>query len=263
MTETIYYSLWSPIKYGRTYATDKAKVTTIDCSCKDNCGLYKKKQCSLLENYIYSYKCPYGTKKIEVGFTAKAQKYANWCREQNRKYDGITNDLKLSIDKMTIVGDYIFLPYKGFDNSKFAHDKKYFIKGENFIYQNIPEIVDSIDSNKRMIFLQHLKEEFEEIFDLVYAIYPEFAEKYTIEHQNNYIGRKAYLITLMPEVGTFNFGYSNISFTWDGHYLKTKSKNAIAISNMSFEELIIIPAKDTIVTITDNEQVTSITKFID
>lgn len=84
---------------------DLSMAYEIKCCNTENCGLYAEKKCALIK---YS-NCPYGNKTLSKGKTIESGQYVEWINDYKDKHaDTINNELE-SANKMTYVGDYVYL----------------------------------------------------------------------------------------------------------------------------------------------------------
>jgi hypothetical protein len=111
------------------------------------------------------------------------------------------------------------------------------------------------------LFIRHLQEGYLKIWADFKKEYPELAEKHKIK---NYIGRKAYLDTVVPNVGVFEDKTGNWSY--DGEILTCENfRGSILFSPFEIKsgKMSISTNEKVIVTITDNAQVNENTVFVD
>tara|TARA_B100000745_G_scaffold297343_1_gene244152 strand:- start:2372 stop:2863 length:492 start_codon:yes stop_codon:yes gene_type:complete len=108
------------------------------------------------------------------------------------------------------------------------------------------------------LFLQHLKEDFPDILD-------EAAQKsaHIRDHLANLtnVGRKAYLRTLVPNVGVYPYGARNQEWVWDGHYLIGPPESCTFLPVKGVVRIEV--GEDAVVTVTDDAQVQKTTQFAD
>jgi len=271
-------SIWKGAK------SEKAECHIIDCSRHEDCGLYKRGECSWRSPLGWS-RCPYGNYSEETGFTTRARKYHDWICEREKKYQGV-GTLSGHTNMMAEIGDYVFLPYAHMNMNEdvpFAAKGGAFRKGsaffpkEHFTIENIIKICDfrpqslnlfgcgdpeikSYQAEEIPKFLIHLSEQIPELFDDLCAAYPR-AKK--IVDNINYVDRKAVLATLVPNVGTFKDIHGG-EWTWDGTYLTSVNSHAsfLIIGRKEYSELRIKPTADAVIKITYNEQVDKNTKLL-
>src|SRR5690606_539972 len=208
---------------------DTARCRIVSCKNIDNCSLYKNGQCTMCSTFIE--KCPYGLIRTQEGFTRRSKKYSEWISEKKKEFEGIPV-LKSPSKVMCEIGDYIYLPYAHMnmnekvpflDHSHFFCSGSHFMKKEYFTIDVILNIiyfkpmamtVGEIESYQKEIvpkFIEHLSEVFP-------VLYKELAEKDVrsslIVKNKTYVGRKAVLQSLSPNVGTFTDIHKK-TWTWD------------------------------------------------
>lgn len=254
---------------------DKSSCTIITCSNKENCDLFKKNQCIMLK--LFDKGCPYGGFYKETGFTRRAGKYHSWISERKKKYEQYLNSLESPGNAMSIVGEFVYLPYSyiTMNNSvPFKLHDGIMTSGISLIHINdftIENIVNICEFRPRPIFgykeikeyqekeipkfIKHLSERFPNLYSELCERLPRIKE---ISLSN--IGRKAYIKTLNPYIGEFTDIHGG-KWRWDGEYLiSTNSKASFMLTN-KFDEIKIKPQKDSFAIITDDLQVNKDTEF--
>lgn len=247
---------------------DVAFLHTISCSNKENCQLYAKGQCALLNVFMLSagYKCPYGKRTRQSSPSQRAKGFSDWVA--NAKKGCVDNPITEATKKMAIVGDYIFLPYPhigGFwennDSIGFAHG---FMTMENFkmhaaaLFRMRPRAMmgGEIVSYQREVvpmMATHLNELMPEMVKAdpyIEALLPKSA-----------IGRMAVLKSLKP--GTVIQDDKGREWNWDGELLHSANWPSYAIPfNVKVAEAISIrPPQGLCIKITSDSQVDSDTEF--
>lgn len=268
--KVVHFNLFRPDKtIFKQNKNDKAEVQTISCCNSDNCGLFKRGECSFRIAFSSS-RCPYGQYSIYTGFTRRARGYYDWYRKQEKRYEGVKflNRPKM----MAVVGDYIFLPYSFMDMCKDLPWSGPFLKKEDFTVETIIKLINfrpkallfnnEITEYQKEIpplFLKHLFEQMPELFEQV--IKADGTIKKRFEKFSN-IGRKAVLETITPNVGQLKDIHGGL-WTWDGELLHSKNSHASFVLVDKFKEIIIIPEEKQAITINDEGQVNKNTIFID
>ena len=257
---------------------NKAECRQISCSNKNNCDLYKRKQC--LYQSTFTIKCPYGQARREYGFTKKARAYYSWISERKDKYKDTLRQISSPDKKMSLIGDYIWLPYSYMDMN---HDIKLIahggflsngvplIKREDFTLENIIKIlrfrpqammggeIASYQKEEVPKFINHLFEVLPDIFNEVdNHLNGELSTKI---NNFNHVGRTALLSTINPGI-VYN---GKDIWQWDGVYLTSHSKiKRLIWWEVNIEEIKIKPnLETTYIKITNNLQVNNNTIFKD
>jgi hypothetical protein len=257
-------------------ANEKSKLTTINCCNSENCGLFKRGQCSYLQSLRWD-KCPYGKKNYEFGYTKRAKKYREWINEKKENYKDI-GSLSNYSKMMAVVGDFVFLPYSFMNMCEkvpFEHKGGFMLEGslflplKDFTVENIKLLVEfrpqalmggeitSYQKEEVPLFLMHLKEQMPDLYKSVCEISD--VAKIKSEKITN-IGRKARLFSLTPNVGKF-IDIHKGEWIWDGEWLTSLNSSASFMLVRDFEELKIKPIGNPLVTITDEQQVNENTVF--
>jgi len=274
----IHFHIFEPHKsIFKNLKNDKAEYSYIDCSNQKNCGLYQRGECSCLA-ILGWHKCPYGKYSKETGPTKRSRSYGKWIEEAKQKYKEIGH-LKSHSNVIAKIGDYIFLPYAHMTMNEsipflkhsklFAKDNCFLLK-EFFTIENIINICEfkpqafmggEIKQYQKEVipkFIIHLSEKMPKTFKELCIKYPKAEE---ICKNKNYIGRKALLKTLTPNVGFFNDVSSK--WEWDGKYLTSTNKTTYLGIVNKIKEIRIEPGDNESVEITDNNQVNKNTIFLD
>ena len=267
--KVVHFNLFRPEKaLFKQFRNERAEVQTISCCNSDNCGLFNRKECSFRISFGPS-RCIYGKWNRYTGFTKRARKYHEWCREQEKKYEGI-GYLNRPSDMMAIVNDYIFLPYSHMTMYENLTWEGPFLKKENFTVENIVNLLHfkpqalfggEIASYQKEVppkFLKHLSEQMPNLFKKVIES-DEYAKERFAEYTN--IGRKAILETTTPNVGKFKDLHGGL-WEWDGNTLRSTNSHASFMLVSKFKELILIPKEKQEVIITNEDQVNNNTIFV-
>jgi len=258
------------------------EAAVISCDRYEQCSYFQNNQCLNVCSFL-SPTCKYGRVSNVKGYTSRAAKHHAF-RDKWRKHEKY-DKLVYPPQKIGVIGDEIVFPYPYITIRKKEEDYLLdspgfgssiaFIEKENFTIDLIKRICDFrprsimgsriIDYQEKIVplFLAHLKE-------VLPDIYAEYAEKYGLTEKSiNYVGRKALLKTILPsDVFYKNNQYPNLSETWhwDGQSL-LYSKGHISKVNITkdyeIETLKIIPSDKSTIVISDNEQISKETIFID
>lgn len=261
----------------KDFRNNVAECRIVSCKNSDNCPLYKRGQCVM--SGIFIDKCPYGLSRVEYGFTRKAKKYNEWISEKRKQFEEVPY-LKSPSKVMCEIGDYIYLPYPHMnmnEKAPFLHHSYVFSSGspfmkkENFTIDVILSIIyfrpmsmmgGEIDSYQKEVipkFIEHLSEIFPELYE---KLAQKDVRSQIVVKNKTYIGRKAVLQSLNPNVGTF-IDIHKRTWTWDGEWLHSKDiVSAFGLSSKNSETKV-KPFGNVDVKITDDKQVNSNTIFLD
>ncbi len=257
----------------------KSECQAIRCCNSENCGLYSRGRCSWMTPIGY-HKCPYGKYNKEIGPTKRAKTYLKWIKERQTRYEGLLDKLKMHLNVLAKVGDYIFLPYSYMTDNEsipfLAHGGFFrtgngFLLKENFTIDNIILIcnfiplamtggaIPSYQKEEVPKFIQHLSENMPDVYSELCLKYDRAIK---IVNENSYVGREALLSTLVPNIGEF-IDIHKGSWIWDGKYLTSHNSKASFMLSNKFFEIRILPDEKCKVKITDNNQVNKDTVLID
>jgi len=229
---------------------------------------------------MFTQRCPYGVTRREEGFTPRARKFYSWMNERKESVKDIQQ--KSSFDKVAIIGDYVWFPYHHWYmgsslSEKYrggAFNSKNFIEKEVFTPEFFQLLVTQrphalfggeIKSYQKEVvplMVVHVKEELPKFYSEWASAYPDTASKFV---EISSIGRKARLDSIAINVNVRVNSGKNATFgLWDGTQIVVENY-APFFMNVDIEttELIITPKKDVVITITDDNQVTEDTIFID
>jgi len=268
------YKLINVYVFNPAFKEVKARCEFTYCNNSDNCEMYKNGKCVNQRYMLCSILCPHAKRNIEEGFTKRASKFYSWQDDKKKQYAEFLDKITIENSKLSLCGDYVFLPYPHYKNYVNPLDfivNEHFCKLEDFTVDNIKtlltfrpralmggEITDyqKIHAPK---FIQHLKEEMPEKYRELKEIFPELMKIYK-DIETNYVGRKAYIKTLKIGAEIFNKG----KFIWNGEKLISENFNSAFIPfDIKIGRLELIPEDNSTVEITDNAQVDKNTKFID
>lgn len=255
--------------------TVKARCEKLYCNNSENCKHYKENRCVNQRQIFSSIKCPHSKNEVEEGYTQRAKNFYNWQRKRKEQYKEHLNVLTIYNQKLAECGDYIYLPYpylKNYVNSLPFIVNEYFCDKEDFTLENILKIIrykpqammggtiTKFQEEYSPKFIQHLAEEFPEIYKELISNYPEIMKNYQ-EKAENYEGRKAYIKTL--KTGAIIKEKGN-EFIWDGETLTCEDyKDYFLPFQIKQGQLILTPSETDTLEITNNNQVDSGTKFKD
>jgi len=268
--KTIHFHLFRPENaLFKEPRKDPARISTISCCNSENCGVFNRSQC-VLWVYCGASTCPYGTLNSLTGFTQKARKYYGWCRDQEKKYEGI-GSLDPCVEMLAIVGDYIFLPYPYMNSYEESLWKGNFLKKEDFTVENVIKFIhfrplswynsEIVEYQKETVpkFLSHFSKVIPQLFKEVLEV-DEYTREQFAGHTN--VGRKVVLETTTPNVGKFEDIHGG-SWEWDGKWLHSTDSHISFALVKKIKKVSLIPEDNQAVVITDEGQVNSNTVFLD
>lgn len=268
----------------KSKSTDHAEATVILCKKSDQCGYFAEGKCILVSSLFDG--CVYGGRRRFSGPTKRAKGCGNWISEQKEKYKDVLWKLKTSPKKMTIIGDFVYLPYSFMAMNKsvpfFIHDAfltsgRPFVPKEQFTVASIESIlkfqpramdggiIRSYAREELPKFALHLKEVFPDL-------YAEAAEKIPllveILASSTMIGRKASVHSLKPGTVVTKYHDSNKlstqHWTWDGEWLESMDAGP-NFGITAYDESIvrIKPRKGEHIIVTNDAQVDENTIYVD
>ncbi|NGP60001.1 hypothetical protein FLT15_17135 [Paenibacillus thiaminolyticus] len=259
------------------------EASIIYCDKYDKCSYYRNHQCLCVRS-IGSSGCKFGRAITERGYTSRAKKYHEFRNKwtTNERY----SKLKHPKDKLGLIDDVVVFPYPFIrvsdrdgqlkvESPSWSGSDTSFIPLDDFT----PELIKQICSYRPMavmggeikdyqkkivpLFLSHLAEVIPDKYKEFTTEFPEYLKKH------DYVGRKALLKSIAPskvEYKSSNYPQFNEEWHWDGEKLKYQSGHVYEFrvtKDYDIEEITIIPRDNAIVTISDNNQVTFETVFID
>ncbi len=260
------------------------EASIVYCDKSETCSYFKNNQC-LNIRAPFSGSCKYGKVRTVTGYTSRAKKYYDFKKEweNHEKY----SKLKYPPRKMGVIGDEVVLPYphiniKENENGSLAiegpmlfSNKIAFVDISKFTAEFINKLCTfrpqaimggEITSYRREtvpLLLAHLKEVMPDKYAEVKSKYPGLIKEI------NYVGRKALLNTIKP----CNIAYKsrqypqfNEEWYWDGEILTWVNGYVSSFSitkDYEVSEIKIKPSEKSTITITNNEQVTEKTVFVD
>ena len=267
--------------FGGKETPQRAEI--ISCDRFNECSYYKSGYC-LNVTAPFSDRCKYGHINVEHGYTSRAKKH--YAFDSKHRGHERYSKLKHPPKKLGLIGDEIVFPYPYISIAKtkdggiklndpgFGSDVAY-IEKEKFTVDLIKRIcnyrpcammggVIADYQNKTVpLFLAHLKE-------VLPGKYKELGkESQELAKEISYIGRNALLKTINPSDVYYKSGsypQFNEKWHWDGETLTYSSgyvHNFNVTKDYTVAEIKIIPSDKSVITISDNEQVTEETVFID
>ena len=271
--------VWNPTNaIFKQKVSEKAIGHIFLCEYPELCELHAKGQCVMCDGNTG---CPYGRRIRELGFSKRASKFSSWIREFEEKHKAVVGVKLEQPKKLSYVVDYVYLPiahlgingkinfvkgggYMSFselfiNKADFTSD---FITKEiiNFIpHALLGGIIDNYQKKEVPKFITWLKELDKPLFEEVKMQFPNDERFKFISN----IGRQAKLITLTPNIGTFNDIHGG-TWVWDGEYITSTNSHAsfCLVDTKFIEECKLKPKSDSFVKVTDNRQVNENTEFI-
>ncbi|MCA1021548.1 hypothetical protein [Halobacillus litoralis] len=259
------------------------EASIISCDKYDKCSYYQSGQCLAIRSFGSS-GCKFGSTRTEKGYTSRAKKYRkfkDWW-ESHEQYAKLKHPpTKLGLIDGVVVFPYPHVCIKKEDNGLILLKDPYLGSGTAFIEydQFTTDLIYRLctfkpqammggeikDYQKKTIplFLAHFKEVLPERYQEFVSTHEEF------NNEVDHTGRKAYLKTINPSPVYYkskSYPQFDEEWYWDGEYLRYKSghvKSFNITKNYEVEEIKIKPSNESEIKITDNNQVSIYTKFID
>jgi len=255
----------------------------IYCDKYNNCSYYKNEQCLNVRSFLSS-RCKFGRVQNVKGYTSRAMKYHAFNSEWrgHEKY----NKLKYPPTKLGLIEDLVVFPYSyvyieqledgelEIKNPNFYKELAFIDYGKftvDFIYKIctfkpraiMGEEIKNYQKETVPLFLAHLKE-------IMPDKYNEFKNKHSnLVKEVNYIDRKALIKTIKPSTVYYksrSYPQFNEEWYWDGEfliYVKGYVSEFNVIKDYEVDGIKIKPSDKSIVYISNNEQVTEETIFVD
>lgn len=280
-SELIHAHVYDPSRPSlfKTKKSEAARSFEIHCTNKDACEAYKNHQCVLRTFRIFGgSRCPYGKIKTDKGYTRRARGFRSWVSNKQEEYKDVARLSEPGGGRILEIGEFYYLPYGHLDSlgedvkARFdsvssshafilkkeltaevlsaiiTHRPQAFFGGTIRSYQveTVPGIIKDLFMFQRPL------------FEALKAVHPEISRY----EQNDYVGRKALLKSLRPNIELF---LNHKTWSWDGEYLsRTDDTAPIGLSGLGVEETIyrVKPKEEAIVEITDNSQCDENTIFI-
>ncbi|MCM3131862.1 hypothetical protein M3629_03650 [Paenibacillus polysaccharolyticus] len=257
------------------------RASIVSCEMFNECSYYKAGTCLAVLSPS-SGRCKFGKVSTVNGYTSRARKYSDF--QSKWKSHESYGKLKDAPTKLGVINEDVVFPYSFItlkvenetvtvDGPGFA-DKNQFIPKNMFNVELIHKLciyrpqaffggtIQSYKDEVVPLFLSHLKEVMPEL-------YAEFTERYPQFKEIDYVGRKALLKTIAPSKVEFRSKrYPNLNETWDwdGTHLTYQSgyvSRFKVADDYEIVEITIEPKDNTKIIITNNEQVTERTVFLD
>lgn len=258
------------------------EASIIYCDRCDKCSYYKNNQC--LNVRSLSGHCKYGRISNVRGYTSRAMKYYSF-KEKWKEHESYEK-LNHPPEKLGLIDNEVVFPYSHIritekENGYFEFDVPYFssqisfIQYEKFDADFIKRICDfrpqammggnirSYHEETVPLFLAHLKEILPDRFNEFKQKYPSYIKEV------NYVDRKALLKTIKPSYVYYeskSYPQFDEKWYWDGEMLIYKEGYLHGFSitdDYEVSEIKIKPSDKSTIKISDNNQVTENTVFID
>jgi hypothetical protein len=259
------------------------EASIINCDKHKECSYYKSGTCLAVRSPGGG-GCHFGRVSTVKGYTSRARKY--WDFKNKWKGHQAYGKLQAAPQKLGVIGDYVVYPYSfavlkveedksvSISDPGFWNERNVFIPREIFDIELIRRIcayrpraifggvIDSYQKETVPLFLAHLKEVLPELYAEFTAAHPEYGEI-------DYVGRKAMLKTVAPsrvQYESKQYPQFNSEWQWTGENLVYK-KGYVSDFNITKDyvvaSIVLEPGDEAIITITNNDQVTANTVFVD
>jgi len=259
------------------------EASIISCDKYEQCSYFKNNQCLKVRSFL-SPVCKYGRVNNVKGYTSRAAKYHSFKKQwqEHEKY----SKLKYPPQKLGLIGEEIVFPYPYIritqteDGNIKLSDPDFgsniaFIAKEYFTIDLIKRIcnfrplammggvITDYQSKIVPLFLAHLKEVLPDKYEELRK------ENSDLTKEVSYVGRKALLKTINPSdvfYKSSNYPQFNEKWHWDGEMLTFLSGYVSSFNitkDYTIAEIKIIPSDKSVITISNNGQVTEETVFID
>lgn len=257
------------------------RASIVSCEMFNECSYYKAGTCLAVLSPS-SGRCKFGRVSTVNGYTSRARKYEEF--KSKWKSHESYGRLQAAPKKMGVIGEDVVFPYSFItlkvENETVKVEGPGFGERNHFIPKKIFDVelihklctyrpqaifggtIQSYRDEVVPLFLSHLKEVVPELYAEFTAKHPEFGEI-------DYTGRKALLKTIAPSVVEYKpKGYSqfNSSWKWTGEqlvYEKGYVSSFDVTRGYKIASIVLEPDDDSVITITNNEQVTDHTVFLD
>lgn len=259
------------------------EADVIYCDRYKECSYYQSGECRRVRE-LFGGGCRFGKNQIVKGYTSRAQKYYSFKKQwtDHEKYNKLQSaKQKLGLISDTVVFPYPYISIKKLESGELRVSGPMFGGNTAYIERNqfTSDLINKIckfrpqammggeirDYQQKTVplFLAHTKEIMPEKYTELIAAYPEYNKKI------NHAGRNALLKTINPsQVHYRSDRYPEFNETWeyDGEYL-TYVKGYVHKSKITKDYEVVSykikPADNSVVTITNNAQVSDKTVFID
>lgn len=258
----------------RSMRNEHAEVHTITCSASDRCEVYARGQC-IARMFLSS--CRYGRALTETGPTPKAKAFSSWVVAAQERVEPI-GTLDVATQKMARVGDHVWLPYAQMGLA-WTGTHAMFSAGDVFV--PVAEftadlVVRLCEARPRAMFggeiASYQSESVPKFVAHLVEMWPDLLREAADKSVRirevlatlTKVGRKARLLTVTPNIGTFSGGATMPGWTWDGEWMTcSSSKGMPPFTPFGAVEMRIRPGADAVVVITDDAQINDSTVFED
>lgn len=260
------------------------EARVVSCGMADKCSIHAAGQCVAINSIGRG--CKHGTKTTKKGFTSRAKKYYEFKNKwkNHEKYAALKDGKK----KLAIIGKDVYFNYSYIDlevkeEGRIQIGNMLYGVGtstsyipveqfdEDFIYRVCEYRPEALMGGTSRAYE---KEEVPTFLGDLKALMPELYKKFLKKYPKynigiNYEGRKALLHSLEPclvEDRSERYPNLNSTWEWDGEYLNYEHGYVSTfgiVRKYEVGEIQIKPGKEETVTITDNNQVTESTVFVD
>jgi len=261
----------TPSLFRKPSKTEAAEFHTVTCSASDECPVFARGQC--ISRRIAGLSgamrvCPFGRAECEMGPTPKARGFLDWIKERREQQEAV-GTLEGAADRVVQIRDQVWLPYSHMAAALYGEAG--LMKGPFFVSRAefTPTMIARLASARPMsmfggeirdyqrevvpLFVSHMAEVFPDLIKESAALSPRIA---AILATLTKVGRKALLITVRPNVGTFE------GWTWDGTHM-TATKGFPPLTPFKAQEMRILPGPRAEVKIESDAQVSPDTVFLD
>lgn len=277
--DIIHVHIWEPHKgglFGKVKKTEKAEMHIYTCPKASECEVYSKGECINVGN-VFGAKCHVGRKHVITGYSQKARKYYTTIYEWKDEYKRAYNALKSAPKMITRIPGGWFLPYNHMGSGIIGWngDHPCFKGGAPFLEDITKEHFNTILEYKpRSIFgdemVSYQKETVPKFIKDFNDKYPEKFKEVSegnimvseVLKDYNYVGRKAYLITLKPGV---DVKLGTGVWHWDGKKISKRNNHFMLFEPTEWESCYaeFTPKHTATVKITSNDQVCDTTRLAD
>ncbi len=259
------------------------EASVISCDKYMNCSFYQSGHCLKVRSFGGP-SCQFGRVSTHKGYTSRARKYYEFERQwkTHEEYGKLTSpSRKLGLIegfvvfpypfiRLEIEGDKITIGNPGFwDNTPFIPIELFTVELVQRICSFRPRAmmggeIEDFQKEKVPLFLAHLKEVIPDLYAKLIAI------DAVHEQKINYVGRKALLRTVQPSSVHYKsspqYSQFNEKWIWDGEHLTFDGgykPNFNVTKGYDVIEIKIKPHENATIIISENEQVSEKTVFID
>lgn len=258
------------------------EASIISCDKHESCSYFKNGHCLNVRGFGSG--CKFGSARTVKGYTSRAKKYYSFKNEWrgHESYGKLTRPpLKLALVENVVIFPYSYIHIEEKESGELEiknpsmGNSVYYIDEEKFTPDFIYKIcifkpqalmggeIKAYQKETVPLFLAHLEEVFPEK-------YQEFVSKYkALSTKIDYVGRKAILKTIKPSLVYYKsdrYPQFNEEWEWDGTLLTYKSGYVHSFNitkDYEVEQIQLKPSDKSIIKITNNDQVTKDTIFVD